>query len=411
MSQEKLVSGAELINSVGKKVDKVRTKSLDLSFNELLDMYKNGELIIEPEFQRLFRWSPEKQSRFIESLILEMPIPPIFVIEIEEGKYELIDGLQRISSYISFRGELNYAAVAEEESDDLEDADEEDDEEEEDTNSTPAQNDDSLPVSPGPLVLTGCDIVPELIGHTFESLPQGLQIRLKRNFVRVDVLRKESEPRLRYYMFKRLNTGGEKLSEQEVRNCTIRLLDNTFNQFLIDMSANADFRNCLANISLEARKRKMDQELVLRFFAFKNDRSKYNHDVGPFMTSYMEAVSDPENPKYTFDYATERTIFEKTFAILSETLGANAFSGMNKKNNFVKRFLNYHFESFTLGLQPHLASISLDNKPQLAKLKEVLIAIKKDAKFKQLTTGGGKNYAGPLQERIEFVEKALRKAL
>ena len=95
-----------LITAVDEQVKKVRTSSLDVSFNELLDMHKTAELRIDPEYQRLFRWSEGKQSRFIESIILEMPIPPIFVIEKEDGRYELIDGLQRISSYLHFRGEL-----------------------------------------------------------------------------------------------------------------------------------------------------------------------------------------------------------------------------------------------------------------------------------------------------------------
>ena len=89
---------SNLVQIVDKKISQVRTKSLD--------MYEDGELIISPDYQRLFRWEDGKQSRFIETLILELPLPPIFVIEIEDGRYELIDGLQRVSSYLRFRGEL-----------------------------------------------------------------------------------------------------------------------------------------------------------------------------------------------------------------------------------------------------------------------------------------------------------------
>jgi hypothetical protein len=99
-------TGALLLQAVQKQVKQIQTSSLDLSFNELLDMYSNEELIIVPDYQRAFRWSPGKESRFIESLILGMPIPPVFVIELEDGKYELIDGLQRLSSYFHFRGAL-----------------------------------------------------------------------------------------------------------------------------------------------------------------------------------------------------------------------------------------------------------------------------------------------------------------
>lgn len=97
-----------LIENVDSQIIQIRTKSLDVSFNELYDMYKDGELTIAPDYQRLFRWEEEKQSRFVESLILEMPVPPIFVIETQNGVYELIDGLQRISSYLHFRGGKNW---------------------------------------------------------------------------------------------------------------------------------------------------------------------------------------------------------------------------------------------------------------------------------------------------------------
>lgn len=96
-----------LINEIDENLKNVHTQSLDISFNELLDMVVSGELDISPDYQRVFRWSPGAQSRFIESLLLEMPVPPIYVVEIEDNKKLLIDGLQRLSSYLHFRGELH----------------------------------------------------------------------------------------------------------------------------------------------------------------------------------------------------------------------------------------------------------------------------------------------------------------
>lgn len=223
----------KLIYAIDTNKNSVRTRSLDLSFNELLDMYQSNELKINPEYQRLFRWSEGKQSRFVESLILEMPIPPIFVIEEESGKYELIDGLQRISSYFHFRGHL----------------------------SAPHLN-----IQPGKkLTLSDCDIILELNGLTVDEIPEAMLIRLKRMFIRVEVIRRESDRRLRYHMFKRLNTGGETLSEQEIRNCTIRLLDDRFNNFIIELSRFPDFAACIDNISEQQKFQFFDQELVLRF--------------------------------------------------------------------------------------------------------------------------------------------------
>ena len=101
-------SAAELIlQATDLRRKRAETKSLDISLNELVDMHQSGELIIRPEFQRLFRWPQEKQSQFIETLLLEMPVPAIFIIEIEENKWELIDGLQRLSTFLHYRGELD----------------------------------------------------------------------------------------------------------------------------------------------------------------------------------------------------------------------------------------------------------------------------------------------------------------
>ena len=94
--------------------------------------------------------------------------------------------------------------------------------------------------------------------------------------------------------FKRLNTGGALLSEQEVRNCTIRLLDNMFNQFIIDCSQEGDFLECTSSVGSEQIDKKFDQELVLRFFAFKNWADKYTHEIGSFLTEYMEGVTDTQ---------------------------------------------------------------------------------------------------------------------
>src|SRR5215813_13824694 len=99
-------TSSNLIESIASNLRRTSTQALDLSFNELLDMYEQHELNITPDYQRLFRWTEGQRSRFIESLLLEMPVPPIFVIEEEEGRYLLIDGLQRISSYLHLRGEL-----------------------------------------------------------------------------------------------------------------------------------------------------------------------------------------------------------------------------------------------------------------------------------------------------------------
>lgn len=374
MPQQPIDQGRLLV-AIDEKVASVRTRALDLSFNELLDMFESSELIIKPDYQRLFRWTEGKQSRFIESLIIEMPIPPLFVIEIEQNKYELIDGLQRFSSYLHFRGKH------------------------------PDRRDQNGAFKH--LELSDCDIVTGLNGFTFQTLPSALQIKVKRAYTRLEVIRKESDARLRYYMFKRLNTGGETLSDQEIRNCTIRLLDGRFNDFLIARAGFAPFRKCIESLSEDEFEKKINEELVLRFFAFKNDRDNYVHEVGDFMTEYMEKVSDPQIA-LPFDYEAEKAIFERTFLILEKTLGTDVFCGVNARGSFVSRFLSYHYEAFALGIQPHLGAIDPDNSGQIDRLREIFEAVKRDVAFQRLTKGGGKNFPRPLRERIEFVTDRVR---
>jgi Protein of unknown function DUF262 len=364
--------GAEIIDAVDERVNLVRTKSLDISFNELLDMYRDEELIIDPAYQRLFRWSEGAQSRFIESLVLEMPVPPIFLIERQDNVYELIDGLQRISSYLHFRGALTEI--------------------------------EGQPVKP--LRLQDCDIVMELNGLLYDELPKPLEIKLKRNFIRAEVLRKESDPRLRYYMFKRLNTGGALLSEQEIRNCTIRLLDNEFNEFVARLSTNAAFRTCISLIGDERLSQRYDQELVLRFFALKNDRESYQHEVGEFLTEYMEKVADP-TVDIQFDYSKEEELFRRVFGLLAATLGEDSFSVVDIRGTFRKQFSVYHYEAIVLALPEYIDQIDPDDRKQVAAFERALRRAKADRRFHQLIAGGGKNYPVPLRDRVNFMKERL----
>jgi len=95
-----------LIEEIKLKSKEISTDSYSMSIGELVSMYKDGELNIHPEFQRFYRWKPEQKSRFIESILLGIPIPSIFVSQDPTGKWEVIDGLQRISTILQTMGEL-----------------------------------------------------------------------------------------------------------------------------------------------------------------------------------------------------------------------------------------------------------------------------------------------------------------
>lgn len=366
----------DLIKSIEKTIRKVHLQSLDISFNEILDMKENNELDISPDYQRLFRWTEGQRSRFIESLLLEMPVPPIYVVEEEEGNYLLIDGLQRISSYLHFRGKLEAKHL-------------------------------DPPVNIGAyLKLSDCDIISELNGKTYNDLPTALKIRLKRSFVRVEVVRKGSDPKFKYHMFKRLNTGGILLTPQQLRNCTIRLLDSRFNDFIINLAEkNEAYKNSTTNLSSEQILGSFNHELILRFFALKNWKDKFVHDVADFLTEFMEGVTLKE---IDFDYDQNKNDFEKTFSILYKAFDSKAFGLANKTRNGITNSIGvYQFEAFTIGIQKHLGKIDSSDNDQIQKINENMKKIKLSEEFIALTTGGGKNSKGSLSRRIKYVEENI----
>lgn len=364
------MSVESIITDVEMKIDKVHTQSLDLSFNELLDMFDNKELDITPDYQRLFRWTEGARSRFIESLILEMPVPPIYVVETDDGVYQLIDGLQRFSSYLHFRGHLDAPHMEIKRGDKL--------------------------------ILSDCDIVDQLNGLTFDALPTALKIKLKRSFVHVEVVRKGSDSKFKYHMFKRLNTGGTLLTEHQIRNCTVRMLNSVFIDFISNLAGNENFKVCTSFLTEAQKNGGYADELVLRYFTFKNNFDEFKHDIGDYLTDYMEAVTEGRKP---FDYQTNEENFIKTFTVLSKAHGDKVFGRLGKDDNLQSNFSVYHFESIIIGIQKILDKINPENKIHISKISESIINLKKDADFKSETTGGGKNSPGPLRKRVALAER------
>ena len=267
--QEKI---ALLEKEVSDERKRLSSDRLDISFGELINLYKNEELIIRPEYQRLFRWSQEQKTALIESILLSIPIPPIFVAEDSNGIWELVDGLQRVSTFISFFGELKTGT--------LDDIYQEDDlnlfaEIDGDTDGDEIKTENKWILQEGGLIKT-------LEGFNIDNLPRSLQINLKRAVCRVEILRGESTTSMKYELFKRLNSGGSKLTPQEIRNAIYRGVNPRLNQLLLKISQNKTFKE-LTKLSQSKLNELYDQELVLRFFAF------YDED-GSVLDAYYACV-------------------------------------------------------------------------------------------------------------------------
>lgn len=233
----------EINERISKYRQDIKSDRVDMSFGEIINMYKEDEIIISPEYQRAFRWDIQRQTDFIESILLGIPFPSIFVATNADGTWELIDGLQRVSTVLSFFGELKISEK-------------------------------------NHLTLRSGSIVPELENITIETLPLDLKLTIKRTPCRVEIIQKDSHFEMRYELFKRLNTGGEGLTRQEIRNCIFRGFENYryFSDIITACSANPDFREII-NISNEAEEKMMYEELFLRFFSLYAFRNLYTEKV------------------------------------------------------------------------------------------------------------------------------------
>lgn len=328
------------------ELDQARTEIVsdgyEMSIGELMNLYRDEELTINPEYQRLFRWDETAKTRFIESLLLGIPIPPIFVFQDEFGVWELIDGLQRLSTVFQFTELLEGERAAE----------------------------------LGPLVLEGTNYLPSLADKRWspssedsdDGIGQAQQLQIKRARIRVEILKKESDDKAKYELFQRLNTGGARLTEQEVRNCVAVMINPDFHAWLLSLSSYEPFVTTTAQTDT-ALESQAGVELALRFFSFLNVPYEKGLDVHEYLDgAIVEMASD-----HNFDRGEQQALFERTFKTLYDALGNQAFKRWDG-HDFRGKFLISVFEVLAPGIAKNIDEIEgLENPTDfiVAKAKEL----------------------------------------
>lgn len=312
----------------------VRTDNYSMSIGELASMYSDGELEIHPAFQRVFRWSDEQKSNFIESIFLGIPIPSIFVAQREDGVWDLVDGLQRLSTIFSFMSKLKDA----------------------EGNLVEQFVPQSTKYLPS---LKNIEWEPTNTGSKSE-LPNSLKLLFKRQKIAINIIEKESDNDAKFELFQRLNTGGSELSPQEVRNCLLIMLNNEAFESVKKLSEYQSFRDTIP-ITENKEEKAYYYELVLRFLINRNpsDEIREKHtDVHPYLNAETIRLFDKE---FSFDYVREEKVFKNTFDKLSQALDESAFKKYNKeKGRYLGPFSLPVFEAISTGL-----SLTLENNPDL----------------------------------------------
>ncbi|RLP93202.1 DUF262 domain-containing protein [Micromonospora sp. CV4] len=195
-----------------------------------------------PEYQRRERWDQVKQSALIESFLLNVPVPPVYLAEEDFGVYSVIDGKQRITAIHDFMR--------------------------------------------GRLALKHLQELPELNGDRIAELPESMANALRmRPYIRAVTLLKQSSPDLKYEVFIRLNTGGEALTAQEVRNVAFR---GPLNELILKLGAEPFLRDQFRITDSSERYRQMqDAEYVLRFLALAEFGTAYKGGLAETMNRFM----------------------------------------------------------------------------------------------------------------------------
>ncbi len=266
----------------------------DFLLPQILDFVNQKQWMnLQPEYQRRQVWDRKKQSQFIESLLMNLPIPPVFLFEPEYNRYEVMDGQQRLSAIVAFYSNR--------------------------------------------LKLIGLEQWSELNGKEYSDLPNKVQRGLDRRRLSAVVLqstpnsRKDDE--LRRIVFERLNTGGQKLNAQELRNCIFASL---FAQLIVELAGDPIFNDLweipryqdhLINDQVSAElaenilfKRMVDCELVLRFFAFR-DKKLIKGSVKSILDNCMEShlSTGPDT------LVTLANIFKSRIKLAYDLFGLSAF--------------------------------------------------------------------------------------
>lgn len=307
----------KLMEELARERKNIKTDSYEMSIGEIINLYKDGDLKLDPAYQRLFRWDNEHKTRFIESILIGIPIPEIFVAQKEDGKWDIVDGLQRISTLLQLVGELPEHEM---------------------------------------LVLEGTKYLPSLQDMTWEIMPLDAKRLLKRARIGVNIILTENSIESQYELFQRLNTGGVSLESQEIRNCLIIMLDESYYNKINELKNYKNFKDCLT-ISDEKYKVEYHMELIVRYLIAKRNKINYNqyNIASEKLSDFLDheialLISDKD-----FNIDEEIELFKRTFDLLSHQMGEETFKKYNiEKGCFEGPFSNASYEAILVGVAENL---------------------------------------------------------
>ena len=364
--------GQSIEEKYKKGIFRVVYQSSTFFMPQLLNMLKSRDVFnIRPEYQRRLRWDNKQKSLLIESLLLNIPIPPLFFYETDMATYEVMDGQQRINAIQEFY------------------------------NNT--------------FKLTGLKVLKYLENIVYKDLHPVIKKGLDRASLSVNVLLLESEEKekdptkIRKYVFERLNTGGKSLNDQEVRNC---IYSGPFNDLIVELSRERLFTDAWGIPSYDPQegyespsrkknslyKNMHDCQLVLRFFALKD-----NDNIRGSMKSILDRCMD-SNKKASSETITElKSNFIQSMQACRKIFGKEPFK--IKTSSGQKRNSAPLYDAIMVSLSRYDRDfdIIIENKKQI---KKDLSNLLKTSDGYEILVGRG-NTAQAIKDRINSMKNIL----
>ncbi|MGD0396924.1 MAG: DUF262 domain-containing protein [Nitrososphaerales archaeon] len=296
------------------------TYPADYTLETLFQLWTNEEIRI-PKFQRQFVWKKPQSSKLVESFMMGLPVPEIFLYTDKQQRFIVIDGQQRLRSvFYFFEGLFEPDTLGRRK----------------------------------PFDLEGLSGNSRWAGKTYEQFDDSDKRKLRNCILRAVIVKqlRPNDNTSIYHIFERLNTGGTLLKDQEVRNC---VYEGALNDLLVELNKYPPWRDLLGHRNVD--KHQKDVELILRYMSLYHDGTRYFKPMKDFMSEFMGRNMNP-NEGFLSE---ERTRFNKTCDVIYQKLGPRPFNPLGPLNVAV-------FDSLFLAFAFHQGSIPRDIKERRTKL-------------------------------------------
>lgn len=352
MSQEEL---SESILNIPPEQRRLHTETLDFSISTVIDSLEKGSIFV-PEFQRRYVWNQSQASRLIESLIIQCPIPVIYLNQEKDERLSVIDGNQRLLSLKKFIKNNQFG-------------------------------------------LKGLTAYPELEGLKFFELDARFQRHILNRTLRCIVIAKDTHPQIKFDVFERLNSGSVKLSSQELRH---GIYHGSFMKLINELAKEKSWREL---INPGADKRMKAEELVIRFFSFRYNFTNYKKPLANFLNEFCDANKEITNE--------QKTEFVNIFRIATKNVhalyGDLAFKIFDKDLKPLNKFNAALFDAEMLSMSSYEEEIEVNATKRQRFIKKLGELFYNDEFIKLISYSTSDR--NPINKRVKILSDLVRTSI